>query len=217
MIRKVTVPACKPAQKILDSYKKNAFNKNELVRIKLAEELCQDWKNNKIKLPLLAIPEAQDYWYLVQLYSMDRHVHNDRKPYLFNWRLSENLYIENYYGSLTKLLLEEYREKITSPITRQQVDFLILNFQEKILQKLKFNTHLYKISHIPFDIHIRLLSNKNWKIQRNNIFFDGYRLRTDGKLMSLFGKETFVDSLWSDLPNKTIFPLLIIIRKDYGY
>lgn len=226
------------AREQLLKFKKISRGQNELTRINLARQLCIEWKKAAIPFHPPACPERNDFWYLVQLYSLDRHVHKNKKPYFFNLDRDEELFIENesYYAGniyyknkslLINLLIEIARQKnlkLTSlPYpSREMADFLVENCSDEALQELKFSTKKWKITFFPYDIYIR--AAKKLKILNNkfNIYFDGYRMRSDGELRSLFGGTkifggpSFIDSMWDDIINTSVLPKLVIIRKDYG-
>lgn len=206
--KRITVSEDPLAQDLLSFYKKKAYQKGELERIHWAQQLCSEWKERKISTFLFAVPERQDYWYLVQLYFMDRHVRKNLKPYVFDWKKEEEIYICDI---------------LRTPYARENIEAFIKDNNEIILKKQGLNTRHYRLSLIPYDIYIRLSAAHQLESNHTNIHFDGYRLRTDRKLMGLFGGSplfggsSFIDSLWIDIINQSILTQLVIIRKDYGY
>lgn len=232
-MRHLIVPPYSTAQQILNFYKKKAAGKNELVRIQVAKTVCQEWAKEKITLPLPAVPANEDYWYLVQLYFLDRHVHANLQPYTLHLDKSEHVYIESSKskkGEIFSYLCDmARRDKFMNlprmgqlHLSRKALDQLIQKYHDVCLKKIGFDPQRFIISHFPFDIYLRLADQL--KLQSNtNIHLAGYRWRLNGDLTGLFGGNplfggpAFVDSVWSDTTYTSIIPQLVIIRKDHGY
>jgi hypothetical protein len=232
----VAVPASQKAQDILNYYRNKSTDASELDRVLLAKSLCKAWKNEKISFVLPAVVERNDYWYLVQLFFLGRHVHYDGNLYKTDFSKSEKLLIDSYeekdYEKMTidkKSLLGQLFSisnikvnKDVKAISRKTLDGLIKNYGNLLILKLNLDPKMFKLIPIPFDIYIRLGKKMKFGKHILNTFFDGYRLRTDGRKTALFGGNTqfggpsFIDSIWTDTVNNSIIPRLIIIRKDYG-
>lgn len=246
---RIKVPGNKKAQKILSFFHIKASPEDELGRIELAKEVCSIWRKEKIDFPLPAVPEKEDYWYLIQLFSLNRHVHFDKKPYLYDLGKSEEIFIEDFLevdydlyqksdnfqpASIIDLLFHLAKKKglnlvnidLTNPtriLSRDNIDKLLFHCGDYVIEQIGLDPNKHKLINIPFDIYIRLLNKMNFGKYNLNTHFDGYRLRTDGKIMGLFGGNikfggsSFIDSFWTDTHNFSIVTRFVIIRKDYGY
>lgn len=225
----IEIEGNKKAQEIMSFFKKKAKGASELARIEIAQELCEAWRKERISFLPPAVPSRKDYWYLAQLFFMDRHVHLDGKPYKIDLAKTENILIDSFEekdyqriklqkGSLLSLLLP----KEATSVSRQTLNKLIKKNGSSLLLKLGFDPKKFKITPVPFDIYIRLAKKMNLGKHILNTFFDGYRLRTDGKITSLFGGNKlfggscFIDSIWNNTVNNSIITRLVIVRKDYG-
>jgi hypothetical protein len=229
----VQVPGSAKAQGILSLFGNRAKNKDELSRIQLAKELVLAWKKEKILFNVPAVSLRSDYWYLIQLYFMQRHVHEDRRTYLFDLSKTEEILMDSFKEDDYEKKLDLRNSYILSnllkagkanlPLSRFELDNLIRKHGGELLKKLEIDDKRYKIVTIPFDIYLRIADSNNFGMHNINTFFDGFRLRTDGEIRALFGGDarfggaSFIDSIWPDFINHSIVPRLVIVRKDYGY
>jgi hypothetical protein len=225
-LRQITVPDCLGAQKLLNSYKKKNRKRSELKRILYSKKFCLQWEKEKIPFILPAVPKRQDYWYLVQLFSMNRHLNDKGNVYKFDMSREEKIYIESEDSNediwLKLLSMAKLNNKNLS-LSRNDLNKILKLYGGKLLDIMGINNNSFKIVPVPFDIFLRTDKLLRKNIKTENIFFDGYRQRTDGKIMAIFGGNIYfggrgyIDSIWMDLKYKSIYPKLIIIRKDYGY
>jgi hypothetical protein len=231
---KTTVPSFPRGQDYLSQFHNKAFNQDELTRIQLAKDFCQNWQKSKIGIPLPAVISKNDFWYLVQLFALNHHVHKNQTPYFIDLSVPENIYLENlpeanypqlqnFFSPLTKLLFST--AKVPHPtqfLSRDLLDHLLATSSAPLLRQIGFDPDSYKIIPIPYDSYLRLSSKYHFGKFFLNTHFDGYRLRTDGQLTGLFGGNThlggpsFIDSLWTETRNLSIITRLVIIRKNYG-
>ncbi len=212
----LTVPGNKKAQQILSDYLKTAYQNDELERTKLAKKACDLWRKENIPFPPPAVPERSDYWYLVQLFSLKRHVHRNCEPYLFDLGRSENILIEDFPEADIDI------NNTSGLQSRDDIDKALID-DDKILDQLNLDSNKFKVINIPFDIYLRISNTMNLGKHNLNTYFDGYRLRSDKKITGLFGGNglfggtSFIDSFWTNTPSKSILKRLVVIRKDYGY
>lgn len=234
---KINVLGNDKAQEIMSFYKQKALNKSELKRNNLAKELTEVWEQEHIFFYLPTVPERNDYWYLSQVFFLDRHINNNGFPYKFDLSKKSEIFIDNYIEkdyldikytkelqnySLLNLLIKMsgYQGYY---LNRKTLDGLIFDFGKSVVQSVGLCPKEFRLSLIPLDIFLRVSKKLNFGNKIFNTFFDGYRLRTDGIKTSLFGGNIdfggsrFIDSIWTDVVNKSIIPRLVIIDKSYGF
>lgn len=192
------------------SFREKCFSKFELERIEAARELVKEKGGN-----WPAIAYRQDYWYLVQLYSQYRHVHRDLEPYQLNLKYEVKVFVE-IERSLQQLL-----KLPPGPHSRQQIDMSLQNNARVVLEKLGFDSDLWRITPLPYEV---LWRSKVNQLTVGNYYYhlDGYRLRPPQPLTGLiggheaFGGRRFIDSIWLEHKSCEINTLLTIVSKNYG-
>jgi hypothetical protein len=184
------------AQTLLDGFVTHSYGAPELARIRLAEELCSEWKKQNFPADLLpALPERGDYWYLVQLIGDRRHVDKTGSYLPFDIGTEKEITIVP-----TETILPPTTEKLTRDIV------------DRILKSSP------GIDHIRFDDYLRLRMMQPEQ-EDGYIHFAGFRKRLDGKLMGLmggteyFGGARYVDSFWPDMINANATFLFSITKK----
>lgn len=201
-------------QQTLITFRENAQGKSELERIQLAIVYCNGYNQ---PIPLLpAVPQRQDFWYLVQLYALGNHVHWDTSRYEIRFDISERVSIPD---RKTNDALIHQLVGTTDGVSRNQIDTALSSKGDDIVKDIGKDPQEYRLSLMPLDIYLQLDIKQNDPM----IFIDGYRRRTDGKLMSLyggdklFGGHAYIDSLWMDMVNTDIYPQLTIIPRNHGH
>ncbi len=204
-IKKIQIPAFPKAQRLLQQFYLAASTAPERERIVFAESLCVQWKEARIPLPIPAGPDQKDYWYLIQLYALGRHVHKDRSIYTFDVGKEETIYL--------------YRDdsiSIYAISSRDFCDTYIEKNNERVVTSMSLTTREWKLSYVPYDILLRLSTILTLQLT-NALYFDGYRMHPGLQTrMSLFGTVDSIDAIFTN-QRMIIEPLFCIIRPDYGH
>ncbi len=211
------------ANKLLTKYYHDAHRTNEKQRIELASELCTVWKKQCIPFPPPAIPHQLDYWYLVQLFALNRHVTSQGNQYPLCFQKEEII----IPIGCEKMIIKTAKDLSLIPasknnlLTRNEWD-RCLHGTRDIINKAYSVPHSHIISHIPYSLYLQIdLSYLPKQYRHCFVYFDGYRKRNDNSLTSLYGgnaifsETSYIDSLWSDIPNTSIRPLFVIRRATY--
>ncbi len=89
-------------------------------------------------------------------------------------------------------------------LSRQDSDYLIASTKKEVLSKLGFDSKKYTIQHISLEIFLQASSLGLWGNTDIMTHIDGYRLRADGVLSTIFawhkkyGWVSYFDSFWFD-------------------
>lgn len=227
-LQTIQIPAFLQAQRLLTEFIKITKQLPEIERIRKAYELCKTWKQKEILMPIPAIPERHDVWYLIQLLSMNRHITDKNSPYLFDMGRDETIYLADNITMFQSLITHSKKNQsvrskrgMTITISRTQFDILLSEFGYKVVRHFGLSSSDWRLSYIPYDMFLRLSQSQQFDFPAP-IFFDGYRYHPSIKKATAliggshaFGGVRFIDSLWEDQVIR-IYPFLCIIRSDYG-
>jgi hypothetical protein len=223
-LQTLMVKRCLKGHELLLSYKKQAKNAPEIERFALAKKMEETWEKFSIPFPFPAVSTRADYWYLAQLFATERHIHKDGHSYGFHFDQQftiqmDSLLVDGIHQQQTILhrLLSLLPSTPDVPLSRFDIDRLLDTYGEELLQNMGISSRKWELRLMPYDIFLRLSIAVHPTI--TNIFFDGYRIRTDEVKTSLFGGnpyfggKTFIDSLWIDSKNTSIVPAIVILPK----
>lgn len=192
-----------PCQQDLDAlileYCQKAHHECETVRQQLAQELYLHWKDSGIPFP--ARPEDYDYWYFVHVQSQDKHVCDKKKKYSFSFSRFQECWVESFSdrdaeksSDLLEALFHAARDKtevfnISKPtrhLSRNESDLLLQLAGDEALSALGFSSQRYALIHIPLEIYLLGMDRHIWGHDPIYTHLDGYRIRDDKVLASLF-------------------------------
>jgi hypothetical protein len=232
-LTKLELPAVVFGQKLLNEFTNHALGKNELTRITQAEDLAKMWNANGIPAQYFpCVPKYRDYWYLVQLLGMNRHI--DSKGGVCKWNLDQNIrvWVENFpecdfdnkqakfpNNGLWERLTGKSGLNLARTTTRYNVDELINTHSSEVLTDLGMNQENFEIKPISYEIYLRTAKEMGWGKHKLYNHFDGYRLRKDGRKMGLmggyqdYGGARFIDSWWQNVINKAAVVRLMIVER----
>jgi hypothetical protein len=227
---KVRLPACPKEHELLENFYNQAKDKSETERIALAKELCSQWSSDPTFQPYLpAVPNRADYWYLIQLFALDRHVDKKGKPQHFSLAEKE-VWIENFTNPqerspfLSHVCAVAKKDHLTRILPREDIDDILNTFntiRPSILDSLGLNSEKFSIRLIRFDEYIRIASQFDLVDHEFYTHFDGYRLRPTGKKDGLIGgtsnlgRTSYIDSWWlNQIHHQTIFRCVIAPKES---
>lgn len=215
-IPKIILPAYPQADQILQSFYQAAQDQPELTRLALAKDLILTWQENKLPTNLMPIlASRQDYWYLFQVFALNRHVHDDKSRYHFCLSNQPTIYLDSQLTIFKSLFSHDF-------ISRQQLDKIISDQSQDVIQRFGLSPKDWRLAPLPLDILLRLPAELT-PLGDFNYHLDGYRLRPDGLLTGLvgghllFGGQSFVDSLFTSVSSQNLKTYLTIIPQTYGY
>jgi hypothetical protein len=179
-------------------------NKSEVERIQYAKELGTVWEKKKCRSELFpGIRASNDYWYLVQLFALDRH---DTGRELINPR--------SFFKAAKFYLVDDAMDVFdTIANTRQSLDAYLANNQSEILSRLHLPPQ-YVVRLIRYDEYLRLENlhpsyiEGVWKSPENGDLglFGG---------ISEFGGRQHIDALWNDMPLRRLHLYLVATEKTH--
>lgn len=229
----IKVPGYPEAAELLHAFYREAHTRPEITRIASAKKLLSAWTARKIPVPCPALPGLRDYWYLIQLYALERHRTDRNTPYVYDFGKEEVLYTGSptrFTLFLTLMEAVPAAERIpvlpTAPATistsRLILDRAIGRYGGDVVASYGLSRQKWKLTYVPYDILLRA-NPSDMPSVRSGIFLDGYRYHPGLDITTAlfgggtrFGGKQYIDSVAADLPLR-IQPVLCIIRKTYGY
>jgi len=222
------------AQGLLEEFYAMAHFATEEVRIKLAQQLWSAWQKNTLPVKLFpAVPERADWWYLIQLFALDRHVAESGKPIHFDLSKAGELVVLPPFTSpsLQSLSLiwqifwreveknQNLAEFEQKKMTRLTIDALLDQHSSVVLSQLGLDPVVYELRHIHFAELVRVGEQLSIGFDKTYVHVAGYRQRSDGQLDGLlagnseFGGCRFIDSWWLNMYHDGIKFCLVISQK----
>lgn len=222
---------------LCEKFYNNSNWKSEFERNKLAKTLLNKWELNK-NIPTLWYPPFFDYWYLIELYSMNKHINlnGENVKLKFDWQWEA--YVEDFkdwnikssclLDKMFEIFTKKWKKFITKKdldvsriLSREDNDLLLKYWGNETLEFYWFSPDQYKIVNIPIDIYLRLFSNNLF--WNKNIFTHvyGYRLRDDFIKSTLFmwykkyWWPCFIDWFWLNISFESLISRYIIIENSY--
>jgi hypothetical protein len=221
---------------IICAYSLKSAREGEAVRQRLAEELYALWK--EFNLPFPARVESHDYWYFVHIFSQNKHIYSDGKRYALSFTRFQECWVEPFSEASIEMssdildtLFRVAQNKTNSLIdlldisrptrhlSRRDSDLLLAIAGGETLSTLGFSPQKYRLMHIPLEIYLQGINLRLWGNLPLYTHLDGYRLRDDGVIASLFAGNFFsktlpcIDSYFMKFRSKHLIARYIILSK----
>jgi hypothetical protein len=230
----VQLEASPRAQQLLESFFSASHAAAESVRIQLAKQLYQDWQDANVPTYLFpAVPEKDDWWYLIQLFALDRHRDSTGKPWHFDLSKSREIVVlsqfaptdSHPFSPIWQALWQKYGKRGAAEsqydqkiATRAKIDELLYLYADQVLATYHLDPMQYELRHINLAELLRAGDRLKIGLDESYVHIDGYRVRLDGQIDGLiagnaFGGARFIDSWWSDMFHSKITTYLVICKK----
>jgi hypothetical protein len=165
----------------------------------LATELIKTWSSDGGDLRYCpAVPARHDYWYLIQLLALDRHVNVDHSVQSFCLTNTDIIWTDD------KLSAELFPDQ---SLSRAQIDEVLCHPErsKQLITDHGLDPARYHLRLPRWDEFIRLAVPLGWA-DNHVVPVDGYRLTATGEKRALLagsphlGGANYIDAWWQDAP-----------------
>lgn len=236
-LRSCPLPVLTGQAKLFSTFYADCQGKTELERIARAQQLISEFQDQGFPLSTLpAVPERQDWWFLIQVFALDRYVNKNGESLPFDLTDSSELWVEDFaeqavlegklqpstlWTALTAELPVVSQERTS--MNSNQLTQLVDERQEVVLDKLGFSAQQYHLRLLYLDEYLRVSEQLSLGKTVLSTYLQGYRQRLDGQKSvvttgnSKYGGVRFVDSWWPDTVHRRIIPRLAISVRPWAF